>query len=176
MCLPRSSCLEGGSVPVCSWCWGQHPGGTEVTPAPVSPELLRAPELPPDAPQGLQGGPEEVPHQEPDLGRGEEQEGDVQSAQEALRAAGTCKDCPAWGLQWDSHVSLGCLLPGITWTSAPRAGFRLGAALGFFWLRCFTKMLWLLVLCDTPRSPREGGDSLVGLGSVSALPGNCSAY
>lgn len=72
-------------------------GATEVTPAPVPPELLRAPELPPDAPQGLQGGPEEVPHQEPDLGRGEEQEGDVQSAQEALRAAGTCKDCPAWG-------------------------------------------------------------------------------
>lgn len=72
-----------------------HPGDTEVTPAPLSPELLRAPELPPDAPQGLQGGPEEVPHQEPDLGRGEEQEGDVQSAQEALRAAGTHKDCPA---------------------------------------------------------------------------------
>lgn len=92
--------------------WHHHPGDTEVTPAPLSPELLRAPELPPDAPQGLQGGPEEVPHQEPDLGRGEEQEGDVQSAQEALRAAGTHKDCPAWGLQWESHVFLCSHSPG----------------------------------------------------------------
>lgn len=59
---------------------------TPNKPASVSPELLRAPELPPHAPRGLQGGLETVPHQKPDLGRREEQTGAVQSPQEALRA------------------------------------------------------------------------------------------
>lgn len=162
-----------------SGCWDHHPGGTEVTPVPLSPELLRAPELPPHAPQGLQGGPEAVPHQEPDLGRGEEQEGDVQSAQEALRLQGPSRTAQPGGCSGRTTCScaptpLSRLLPWDHLDLGPASRAQPESCLRILLVTLFCENVVASCCCVTPPDgPGRVGDSLVGLGLVvSALPGN----
>lgn len=131
-------------------------------PASVSPELLRAPELPPHAPRGLQGRLETVPHQKPDVGWREEQTGAVQSAQEALRAEPGSRGLAA--------VPLGgpCSPGGAGPRGTPAPASRRG---GSWQPRCFVETASRP--CHIHKAPGEGGRCPVPPAGACCEQGGC---
>lgn len=153
VCKQDGSALHKAGTGLCA-----HAAGTLTRVS--SPGSLRAPQLPAHAPRGLQGGPEEVPHQEPDLGRGEEQAGDVQSPEEALRvtAAAWASLVPIPLVITQRHLSRGqlCDVGEMAWASIlnpppTRLGWSPGRHTG-----CAPSAGWPV---RTVRSTMAGSDS-----------------